>query len=203
MLFHSAPGLDHLKKEVGRLGDKLTKSNHDPEIKAIYSQMGDYISKVINHEDPNYARFMKPYADSIKRIKEVEDSLLSDNTEVGIRKFSRALSSPFKRELLDEFDKRNMGELPSVLAGYNTKRWMPGSIFNTGNTTIAGMSLAGLAQGHPEALLMLSAISPKFASGIANKIGTTKRAITRPGKKIATDPLNYNLLKEGSNKKDK
>jgi hypothetical protein len=182
---HTAQGLDALKRRI----DDLYDNNMSNEAKSILTQTRGQVKQTIVKQDPNYAKTMRDYEESLGLERELEKALgLGDKTAVdtAVRKLQSLMrnnvntSYAYRQQLADILKKDAGIDLAPALAGQALNTYAPRGLqqllpsFTVGSGITGAMTLgsAGLA---PLATLPLQ--SPRLVGEGVYAAGRASRPV--------------------------
>lgn len=211
--FHSAEGIDALKKQLGDIRDATQP--HTPD-RVVADKIYNAVRQTIVDQVPEYAKIMKGYETASKLLKEIESTLSlkpGANIDTSLRKLQSTLrdnvNTSFGRrtELADFIVNAGAPNLMKKLAGQALHAWAPRGLARMsaaavthGIPAIAMGAGAGLLPAAITAAATLPMASPRLMGEAAYGIGRARRAyqplapvprITRQVGEIAraTDPF--------------
>lgn len=170
--YQTIEGFDHLKRALDDIGSNYM----DPTAKDVISNARNAAKKVIADKDPRYAEIMDEYAAASGEIREFEKELIArrqgKTTGQDLRTLLRAQKNPYKKELLDELEKRNP-DLGALIAGQE--------VAQAHSPRMPQMLASAAAYGvSPLALMALPFTSPQIAAKTAYGLGKLERPFTLP-----------------------
>lgn len=180
---HTAQGLDALKRRI----DDLYSNDMSKEAKSILTQTRGQVKQTIVKQDPNYAKTMRDYEESLGVERELEQALgLGDRTSIdsAVRRLqslmrNNANTSYAYRQQLANVLKNDAGvDLMPALAGQSLNTYAPRGIQQLVPSFTAGSGIASAAALGPAGLVPLATLplqSPRivgegvYAAGRASK----------------------------------
>jgi len=182
---HTAEGLDALKRRI----DDLWSNDMSNEAKSILTQTRGQVKNTIVKQDPNYAKTMRGYEESLKLERDLEQALgLGDKTAVdtAVRKLqslmrNNANTSYLHRQQLAEILKRDAGvDLMPALAGQALNSVAPRGIQKVLPSFTAGSGITGAMALGPAGLIPLATLplqSPRVVGEAAYMAGKASRPV--------------------------
>jgi hypothetical protein len=182
---HTAEGLDILKRRI----DDLYRNDMTNEAKAVLSQTRNSVKQTIVKQDPNYAKTMRDYEESLNIERELEDALKLGNrasADTAIRRLQSLTRNNvnanygYRKELADILRTNGGVDLMPALAGQSLNTWIPRGMHRivpelTAGSAIGGVALAGPAGLAPLATLPLQ--SPRLVGEATYKAGQLSRPV--------------------------
>jgi len=182
---HTAEGLDNLKRRI----DDLYRNDMTNEAKAVLSQTRNSVKQTIVKQDPNYAKTMRDYEESLNIERELEDALKLGNrasADTAIRRLQSLTRNNvnanygYRKELADILRTNGGVDLMPALAGQSLNTWIPRGMHRivpelTAGSAIGGVALAGPAGLAPLATLPLQ--SPRLVGEATYKAGQMARPV--------------------------
>jgi hypothetical protein len=194
--FHSAEGIDALKKKLGDIRDDTAP--HTPA-RVAADRIYNAVRQTIVDQVPAYAKVMKGYEEASKQIKEIETTLSLKPT-ASVDTALRKLQSTLRDNVNTSFGRRtelakflvNAGapHLMEKLAGQSLQAWMPrgvARIVASGEVPAAG---AAALAGHP---LVAAAVIPSLAAASPRLMGNTFYGAGRFGR--VAEPIATNAAR--------
>ncbi len=181
--FHTAEGMDALKRKIGNTRDGLEIGSPERAVADIYYNA---VRKTIQDHVPEYGRIMEGYGKASDTLREIEKTLSLPRNErkgtidTSLRKLQSTLRNNVntnygQREKMVEYLERNGSpHLMSSLAGQTLNSWTP-----RGLNKLAAM--LGLEEGafHPNKALKIGALlqmmSPRLMGEVYYGIGSAAR----------------------------
>jgi hypothetical protein len=160
---HTAQGLDALKRRI----DDLYDNSMSDEAKSILTQTRGEVKQTIVKQDPNYAKTMRDYEDSLKLERELEQALGVGNktaADTAIRKLQSIMRNnantnyQYRQQLADILKKQGTDLMPA-LAGQALNSVAPRGIQQLMPSLTAGSGVGAFAVGGgPAALVPLATL---------------------------------------------
>jgi len=159
---HTAEGLDALKRRI----DDLYDNNMSKEAKSVLTQTRGQVKNTIVKQDPNYAKTMRDYEQSLSLERELETALgLGDKTSVdtAIRKLqsltrNNANTSYQYRQQLADILKQQGTDLMPALSGQALNSVTPRGLQKLLPSFTAGSAVTGALNLGMEGLLPLATL---------------------------------------------
>jgi hypothetical protein len=145
---HTAEGLDALKRRI----DDLYSNDMSNEAKSILSQTRNQVKQTIVKQDPNYAKTMRDYEQSLGLERQLEQALgLGDKTAVdtAVRKLQSLTrnnantSYEYRKQLADILKKESGVDLMPTLAGQALNTYVPRGLHRIIPSFTAGSGITG------------------------------------------------------------
>jgi hypothetical protein len=182
---HTAEGLDALKRRI----DDLYSNDMSKEAKSILSQTRSKVKQTIVKQDPNYAKTMQDYEESLGLERELEQALgLGDKTSVdaAVRKLQSLTrnnantSFEYRKQLADILKKEAGVDLMPALAGQALNTYVPRGLHRiipsfTAGSGITGAMTIGASGLAPLATLPLQ--SPRLVGEAVYQAGKISRPV--------------------------
>lgn len=185
--FHTAEGLDALKRKVGDVRDATAP--HTPE-RVVADRLYNGVKNTIVKQAPDYAHTMNAYSEITDTIKQIEKTLsLNPNAPIdtALRKLlavtrdNVSTNFGYRKELAGILAANGANHLIERLSGHALNNWSPRGIARVA----AGMTGLGVGAASPGALAALPAMSPRLVGEAAHAIGRGTRYLRRPAKLMA------------------
>jgi len=182
---HTAQGLDALKRRI----DDLYSNDMSKEAKSILTQTRGQVKQTIVKQDPNYAKTMRDYEESLGVERELEQALgLGDKTAVdtAVRKLqslmrNNANTSYAYRQQLANVLKNDAGvDLMPSLAGQALNSYAPRGIQQLMPSFTAGSGVMGALTLGPAGLVPLATLplqSPRLVGEGVYAAGRAARPV--------------------------
>lgn len=160
---HTAEGLDALKRRI----DDLYSNDMSKEAKSILTQTRGQVKQTIVKQDPNYAKTMRDYEQSLSLERELEQALgLGDKTAVdtAIRKLQSLTrnnantSYQYRQQLADILKNQAGVDLMPALSGQALNSVAPRGIQKVLPSFTAGSGITGAMTLGMEGLLPLATL---------------------------------------------
>lgn len=160
---HTAEGLDALKRRI----DDLYSNDMSKEAKSVLTQTRGQVKNTIVKQDPNYAKTMRDYEQSLSLERELEQALgLGDKTAVdtAIRKLQSLTrnnantSYQYRQQLADILKKEAGVDLMPALSGQALNSFAPRGIQKVLPSFTAGSGITGAMTLGAEGLLPLATL---------------------------------------------
>jgi len=160
---HTAEGLDALKRRI----DDLWSNDMSKEAKSILTQTRGQVKNTIVKQDPNYAKTMREYEQSLDLERQLEQALgLGDKTAVdtAIRKLQSLgrnnanTSYQYRQQLADILKNQAGVDLMPSLAGQSLNSIAPRGIQKVMPSFTAGSAVTGALNLGMEGLLPLATL---------------------------------------------
>lgn len=160
---HTAEGLDALKRRI----DDLYDNNMSKEAKSILTQTRGQVKNTIVKQDPNYAKTMRDYEQSLGLERELETALgLGDRTSIdtAIRKLQSLTrnnantSYQYRQQLADILKKEAGVDLMPALSGQALNSFAPRGIQKVLPSFTAGSGITGAMTLGPAGLIPLATL---------------------------------------------
>ena len=197
---HTAQGLDALKRRI----DDLYSNDMSKEAKSILTQTRGQVKQTIVKQDPNYAKTMRDYEESLGVERELEQALgLGDRTSIdsAVRRLqslmrNNANTSYAYRQQLANILKNEAGvDLMPALAGQSLNTFAPRGIQQLVPSFTAGSGITGAMALGPAGLVPLATLplqSPRLVGEGVYAVGKASRPVidlansgTPEGRKLA------------------
>lgn len=182
---HTAEGLDALKRRI----DDLWSNDMSNEAKSILTQTRGQVKNTIVKQDPNYAKTMRDYEESLKLERELEQALgVGDKTSVdtAIRKLQSLTrnnantSYQYRQQLADILKNQAGVDLMPALAGQSLNSIAPRGIQKVLPSFTAGSGITGAMTLGPAGLIPLATLplqSPRVVGEAAYMAGKASRPV--------------------------
>lgn len=160
---HTAEGLDALKRRI----DDLYSNDMSKEAKSILTQTRGQVKNTIVKQDPNYAKTMRDYEQSLGLERELEQALgLGDKTAIdtAIRKLQSLTrnnantSYQYRQQLADILKNQAGVDLMPALSGQALNSFAPRGIQKVLPSFTAGSAITGALNLGMEGLLPLATL---------------------------------------------
>lgn len=182
--YHTAQGLDALKKKVGSVLESIPFEQKTAlrAVNGIYNSIKDTIVK----QDPTYAKTMKGYEEASNLIKEIERSLSLGqraSADTSMRKLQSLMrnnvntSYGYRDQLARQLEDAGGQQIMPMLAGQALSEWAPRGLQRAGAAT--GGGLLAMTGNVPAAVGMASISSPRLA-GEASYLAGRAASVTPP-----------------------
>lgn len=177
--FHTAEGLDALKKKLGFLEKRLPIE--DRQDRLYVGKVKQAVTATISDQAKVYSKIMKDYHEASDGLEEIERALsLNDKAmyDTGIRKLLSAFRNNAntnygnRLKMIDKLEEAGAKGLKSTLAGAQMSSAFPRGLAGRNPMITA---LASLATGKPGVLGALPFESPKLMGRGAYKLGSLGR----------------------------
>lgn len=145
---HTAEGLDALKRRI----DDLYSNDMSNEAKSILSQTRGKVKQTIVNQDPNYAKTMRDYEESLGLERELEQALgLGNKTSIdtAVRKLQSLTrnnantSFEYRKQLADILKNEAGIDLMPTLAGQALNTYVPRGLHRIIPSFTAGSGITG------------------------------------------------------------
>lgn len=174
--YHTAQGLDALKKKVGSVLESIPFEQKTAlrAVNGIYNAVKNTIVK----QDPTYAKTMKGYEEASGLIKEIERSLSLNNrasADTAMRKLQSLMrnnvntSYGYRDQLARQLEDAGGQQFMPMLAGQALSEWAPRGLQRAGAAT--GGGLLAMTGNIPAAVGMGAISSPRVAGETAYLLG--------------------------------
>lgn len=184
--FHTAEGIDALKKQLGDIRDATQYGT--PE-RVAADRIYNAVRQTIVDQVPEYAKIMKGYEQASKQIKEIETTLSlkpNANIDTALRKLQSTLrdnvNTSFGRrgELANFLVNSGAPHLMERLAGQALHSWVPRGLARLATMETVPAIAAGLAGGAPAAAAAAAAVLPTMSPRLVGEVvhGTARAART-------------------------
>jgi hypothetical protein len=182
---HTAEGLDALKRRI----DDLYSNDMSKEAKSILTQTRGQVKNTIVKQDPNYAKTMRDYEQSLSLERELEQALgIGDKTAVdtAIRKLQSLTrnnantSYQYRQQLADILKKEAGVDLMPALSGQALNSIAPRGIQKVLPSFTAGSGITGAMTLGMEGLLPLATLplqSPRVVGEGAYMAGRAAKPV--------------------------
>ena len=182
---HTAQGLDALKRRI----DDLYSNDMSNEAKSILTQTRGQVKQTIVKQDPNYAKTMRDYEESLGVERELEKALgLGDKTAVdtAVRKLQSLMrnnantSYAYRQQLADTLKKDAGVDLKPALAGQALNTYAPRGIQQLLPSFTAGSGITGAMALGPAGLVPLATLplqSPRLVGEGVYAAGRASRPV--------------------------
>lgn len=182
---HTAQGLDALKRRI----DDLYSNDMSKEAKSILTQTRGQVKQTIVKQDPNYAKTMRDYEESLGVERELEQALgLGDKTSIdsAVRRLqslmrNNANTSYAYRQQLANVLKNDAGvDLAPALAGQALNSYAPRGIQQLVPSFTAGSGVMGALTLGPAGLVPLATLplqSPRLVGEGVYAAGRAARPV--------------------------
>jgi hypothetical protein len=182
---HTAQGLDALKRRI----DDLYSNDMSKEAKSILTQTRGQVKQTIVKQDPNYAKTMRDYEESLGVERELEQALgLGDKTAVdtAVRKLQSLMrnnantSYAYRKQLADTLKKDAGVDLMPALAGQALNSFAPRGIQQLVPSFTAGSGVMGALTLGPAGLVPLATLplqSPRLVGEGVYAAGRASRPV--------------------------
>jgi hypothetical protein len=182
---HTAQGLDALKRRI----DDLWSNDMSNEAKSILTQTRGQVKQTIVKQDPNYAKTMRDYEESLGLERELEKALgLGDKTAVdtAVRKLQSLMrnnantSYAYRQQLADTLKKDAGVDLRPALAGQALNTYAPRGIQQLVPSFTAGSGITGAMALGPAGLAPLATLplqSPRLVGEGVYAAGRASRPV--------------------------
>jgi len=181
---HTAEGLDALKRRI----DDLYSNDMSKEAKSILTQTRGEVKNTIVKQDPNYAKTMRDYEESLKLERELEQALgLGDKTSVdtAIRKLQSLTRNnantiyQYRQQLADILKQKGTDLMPA-LSGQALSSFAPRGIQKVLPSFTAGSGITGAMTLGPAGLVPLATLpfqSPRVVGEGAYMAGKMSKPV--------------------------
>ncbi|WP_316234234.1 hypothetical protein [Bradyrhizobium sp. SZCCHNR1098] len=189
--FHTAEGLDALKRKVGDIRDATEL--HTPE-RVVADRVYNAIRGTIVKQAPDYGRAMEAYAKVSDTIKQIERTLSLNpnaNIDTALRKLlavtrdNVSTNFGYRKQLVEILRNSGAEHLLDRIMGHALGHWAPRGIARVG----AGLATAGLGALSTPALAALPAMSPRLVGEAAHAVGRGASYLRRPAQLAAPGRL--------------
>lgn len=182
---HTAEGLDALKRRI----DDLYDNNMSKEAKSVLTQTRGQVKNTIVKQDPNYAKTMRDYEQSLGLERELETALgLGDRTSIdsAIRKLQSLTrnnantSYQYRQQLADILKKEAGVDLMPALSGQALNSVAPRGLQKLLPSFTAGSAVTGALNLGMEGLLPLATLplqSPRLVGEGAYLAGKASKPV--------------------------
>jgi len=182
---HTAEGLDALKRRI----DDLYSNDMSNEAKSILTQTRGQVKNTIVKQDPNYAKTMRDYEESLKLERELEQALGVGNKtaiDTAIRKLQSLTrnnantSYQYRQQLADILKKEAGVDLMPALSGQALNSFAPRGIQKVLPSFTAGSGITGAMTLGAEGLLPLATLplqSPRVVGEGAYLAGKVSKPV--------------------------
>jgi hypothetical protein len=182
---HTAEGLDALKRRI----DDLYDNNMSKEAKSVLTQTRNQVKNTIVKQDPNYAKTMRDYEQSLGLERELETALgLGDRTSIdsAIRKLQSLTrnnantSYQYRQQLADTLRKEAGVDLMPALSGQALSSVTPRGLQKLLPSFTAGSAVTGALNLGLEGLLPLATLplqSPRLVGEGAYLAGKASKPV--------------------------
>jgi len=182
---HTAEGLDALKRRI----DDLYSNDMSKEAKSILTQTRGKVKQTIVKQDPNYAKTMRDYEESLGLERELEQALgLGDKTAVdtAVRKLQSLTrnnantSYEYRKQLADILKKEAGVDLMPALSGQALNSVAPRGIQKVLPSFTAGSGVMGALTLGPAGLIPLATLplqSPRVVGEGAYMAGKVAKPV--------------------------
>ena len=182
---HTAEGLDALKRRI----DDLYDNNMSKEAKSVLTQTRGQVKNTITKQDPNYAKTMRDYEQSLSLERELETALgLGDRTSIdsAIRKLQSLTrnnantSYQYRQQLADILKKEAGVDLMPALSGQALSSVTPRGLQKLLPSFTAGSAVTGALNLGMEGLLPLATLplqSPRLVGESAYLAGKASKPV--------------------------
>lgn len=207
-LFHTAEGLDALKRKLGVIRDN---TKYGTPARKVADDIYNAVRQTIVDQAPEYAKIMKGYEQASTQIRELEKTLSLDpnaRIDTALRKLQSILRNNVttnygqRRELADFLVKSGAPHLMRRLAGQALSTWFPrglGKMVATQGLGAVAGAVGGGAPGAGAAMLgMAPFMSPRLMGEAAYYAGKASRPFrgVAPAVKLATPASRAGRLDE-------
>jgi hypothetical protein len=174
-------GFDALKRQVGDIADRLGATEYGSPAHKVAMEAYQAIKETIVKQAPTYARIMQGYEEASDLIREMERTLSLSPTatiDTSMRKLQSVLRNNVntnygrRAELVQFLQRAGAPHLLKKIAGQSTSGWFPHGI---GRAIGSAEAFGALASGHPAALAVLPASSPRLMGEAAHYAGRGAR----------------------------
>lgn len=181
---HTAQGLDALKRRI----DDLYDNNMSKEAKSILTQTRGQVKQTIVKQDPNYAKTMRDYEESLSLERELEQALgLGDKTSVdsAVRKLQSLTrnnantSYEYRKQLADILKQQGVDLMPA-LSGQALNTYTPRGLQKLLPSFTAGSGITGALTIGAEGLAPLATLplqSPRLVGEGVYAAGRASRPV--------------------------
>lgn len=176
--FHTAAGMDALKKNIGDLRDSSAYGT--PE-RLVADKVYNAVKNQIVQQEPAYASWMKNYADASDLLGEIKKTL-SVNPNASVDTQMRKLQSLMRNnvntnygnrlDLVNQMESQGGNQVLPAIAGQALSSVTPRGL---GSIVAGATGAGGLATMNPAAIPLLAAQSPRLVGETALKIGQAGR----------------------------
>lgn len=182
---HTAEGLDALKRRI----DDLWSNDMSKEAKSALTQTRGKVKQTIVKQDPNYAKTMRDYEESLGLERELEQALgLGDKTSIdtAVRKLQSLTrnnantSYEYRKQLADILKSESGVDLMPALSGQALNSIAPRGIQKVLPSFTAGSGITGAMALGPAGLLPLATLplqSPRVVGEAVYKAGQMSRPV--------------------------
>lgn len=191
-LFHTAEGLDALKRKLGVIRQN---TKFGTPARKVADDIYNAVRQTIVDQAPEYARIMKGYEQANAQIQEIEKTLTGEpgaRIDTALRKLQAILRNNvttnygYRRELADFLVKSGAPHLMRRLAGQALSSWFPrglGKMVATqGVGAVAGALGAGASGAGGAMLGMAPFMSPRLMGEAAYYAGKAARPLAGPAR---------------------
>ncbi len=185
--FHTAEGLDALKKAIGDIRD--TTEFRSPS-RVIADQVYNAVKTQIVKQAPEYANVMKEYERASDLLTEVEKALSLGNkaaADTALRKLQSVMRNNANTnygarvEMARKLESAGAPDLMAKLSGQALSSATPRGLQSLGATGLGG---AAVLSGQPQFIPLLAASSPRLVGEAAHAAGRISPAL-RTGPRMA------------------
>lgn len=189
--FHTAEGLDWLKREIGDIGES---TEYGSSARKVADESYNAVKKEITKQAPEYADVMRKYSDASDLLHELTGTFSlgeKARTDTAVRKLQQALRNNqntnfgYRSELINELENAGATNLRPRVAGQVASTWTPRGLQGASAATIAAM-----ATQNPALALSLPLQSPRLMGEAAVLAGKGARL----GKNLLPDNIDPKIL---------
>lgn len=180
--FHTAEGLDALKRRIGSIRDNIPFDRRGDRL--VANSAYDAVRGQIAAQSPTYAKTMADYGSSSKEIEDIEKTLSltpTANVDTSVRKLQSALrdnvntSYGRRADLANILAESGAPQLMDKIAGQQLSSPMPRGLGNTLAGGEIGGAMATAVAGHPGVaaamIPTLALSSPRLVGSLAFQAG--------------------------------
>ena len=174
--FHTAEGLDWLKREIGDIGES---TEYGSSARKVADEAYNSVKKEITKQAPEYADVMKKYSEASDLLHELTGTFSlgeKARTDTAVRKLQQALRNNqntnfgYRGELINELENAGATNLRPRVAGQVASTWTPRGLQGASAATLTAM-----ATQNPALLLGLPMQSPRLMGEAAVLAGKAAR----------------------------
>lgn len=144
--FHTAEGLDWLKREIGDIGES---TEYGSSARKVADEAYNSVKKEITKQAPEYADVMRKYSDASDLLHELTGTFSlgeKARTDTAVRKLQQALRNNqntnfgYRSELINELENAGATNLRPRVAGQVASTWIPRSLQGASAPVLATMT---------------------------------------------------------------